>query len=83
MLDYYRKNGLNFFRYIYYKNYALRNFAADMTKLIIDKDPRIRNYFNLKEHFFKNLIFPMAYFSLIYYACMKMVYIYRRVKNGI
>ena len=81
ILDYYRSKGMPFWRYFYCKNYALRNFAADMTKLMIEKDHRIKNYFNLKEHFFKNLVFPMAYFSLVYYACIKIIYIYRKIKN--
>ena len=53
ILDYYRSKGMPFWRYFYCKNYALRNFAADMTKLMIEKDHRIKNYFNLKEHFLK------------------------------
>ena len=80
ILDYYRFKGMPFWRYFYCKNYALRNFAADMTKLMIDNDHRIRNYFSLKRHVIKNLVFPMAYFSLVYYACIKILYIYRNLK---
>jgi len=83
ILDYYRSKGMPFWRYFYCKNYALRNFAASMAKLILDTDHRVKNYFNLKEHFFKNLVFPMAYLSLIYYSYRKVINIYNKIKNGI
>ena len=31
-------------------------------------------------NFFKNLIYPMAYFSLIYYTCIKILHTYRKIK---
>lgn len=81
ILDYYRSKGLPYWRYFYCKNYAIRNFASDMTKLIFSSDYRIKEYFNFKKHFFSNLIYPMAYLSLIYYACKKVLFIYKKIVN--
>ena len=81
ILDYYRSRGLPYWRYFYCKNFAIRNFASDMTKLIFSSDYRIREYFNFKKHFFSNLIYPMSYLSLIYYACKKVLFIYKKIKN--
>lgn len=81
ILDYYRSRGLPYWRYFYCKNYAIRNFASDMTKLIFSNDYRIKEYFDFKKNFFSNLIYPMAYFSLIYYACKKVLFIYKKIKD--
>ena len=81
ILDYYRSRGLPYWRYFYCKNFAIRNFASDMTKLILSSDYKIREYFNFKKHFFSNLIYPMSYLSLIYYACKKVLFIYKKIKN--
>ena len=80
ILDYYRSRGMPYWRYFYCKNYAIRNFAADMTKLIFFGDDRAKAYFNFKKNFFNNLVYPMAYFSLIYYACIKILHTYRKIK---
>jgi glycosyltransferase involved in cell wall biosynthesis len=71
ILDYYRSRGLPLWRYFYCKNYSFKNFAFCMYKIITTDDQRIKNYFNLKNHFFKNLIYPNVYLSVFYYIYSK------------
>ena len=44
----YRKNGLSFWRYVYCKNYALRNFIPDLINMIITS-PRTKIIIDLIE----------------------------------
>ena len=67
-LDYYRSKGLNFFQYIKCKNYALRNFFNFFFKIILNGKEAGLNYVNFKRHFLMNLIYPNAWFSIIYYC---------------
>ena len=67
ILDYYRSRGLPFMRYYLCKNFALRNFAYCMGKLLLSKDIRGLSYFNFWNHVIKNLIFPNVYLSFVYY----------------
>ena len=73
-LDYYRSKGLGFFQYIYSKNYSLRNFFNYFLKILIGGEKMGLGYINLKNHFFKNLIYPNAWLSIFYF-------IFRKVKN--
>ena len=68
LLDYYRSQGMSFWRYIYCKNFSLRNFFNFFTKIIIRGDKAGRNYLDYNKHFFKNLIFPYAWLSIIFFA---------------
>ena len=70
-LDYYRSKGLNFFQYIYEKNYSLRNFFNYFIKIYLNKTDMIYKYINIKEHIIKNLIYPNAWFSIFYYMVRK------------
>ena len=67
LLDYYRSKGMSFFKYIYCKNYALRNFFNFFCKIIINGEKAGRSYVNFKTNFFKNLIFPNAWLSIFYF----------------
>ena len=71
MLDYYRSKGLNFFQYIYSKNYSLRNFFNYFFKIIINGEKMGLQYINFRKHFFKNLIYPNAWLSIIYFVFRK------------
>jgi len=66
-LDYYRSKGLGFFKYISAKNFALRNFFNYFVKIFINGDKMGFKYINLRRHFFSNLIYPNAWFSILYY----------------
>ena len=76
-LDYYRKKGLNFFQYVYEKNYSLRNFFNYFFKISINGDKMGLNYINFKKHFFRNLIYPNAWLSVFYFIFRKMVLIFK------
>jgi glycosyltransferase involved in cell wall biosynthesis len=66
VLDYYRSQGLNLFKYLLCKNYTLRNFFSSFIKIIIGGKKRGLHYINFKKHIIKNLIFPNLYLSLFY-----------------
>ena len=66
-LDYYRSQGLGFFKYLKSKNYALRNFFNYFCKIIIGGKEKGLDYVKFKRHFFSNLIYPNAWFSIIYF----------------
>ena len=70
-LDYYRSKGLNFFQYIYSKNYSLRNFFNYFFKIFIHGEKMGSKYINFKKHFLKNLIYPNSWFSIIYFLLRK------------
>ena len=57
---------MGFWKYIYCKNYALRNFFNFFVKIIINGDKAGRNYVNFYKHFIKNLIYPYAWLSIFF-----------------
>lgn len=67
LLDYYRKQGLGLIRYLYCKNYSLRNFSNFFFKIIIRGDRAGLRYINFYHHFFRNLLYPNVYMSLLYF----------------
>jgi len=68
LLDYYRSQGMNFWRYIYCKNFALRNFFNFFTKILINGDKGGRQYVKFYKHFVRNLIYPYTWLSIIFFA---------------
>ena len=76
-LDYYRKKGLNFFQFVYEKNYSLRNFFNYFFKISINGNKMGLNYIDFKKHFFKNLIYPNAWLSILYFIFRKIVSIFK------
>jgi len=72
LLDYYRTQGLSLKRYLYCKNFALRNFSNYLFKIIIGGEKMGRNYLNIKKHVLKNLIYPNVYLSPIYFILRKL-----------
>ncbi len=81
LLDYYRSQGMNFWKYIYCKNFALRNFFNFFTKILLNGNKAGRNYVNIYKHFIKNLIYPNAWFSIIYFVirAIKKVFIKKNI----
>ena len=51
LLDFYRSEGMGLTRYLYCKNFSLRNFANYLFKIIINRIKLI-NYINFKKIFF-------------------------------
>ena len=68
LLDHYRSQGMSLTKYIYCKNYALRNFFNFFTKIAIHGNKAGRNYVNVYKHFLKNLLYPYAWLSIIFFA---------------
>ena len=68
LIDYYRSQGMSFFKYVYCKNFALRNFFNFFAKIMINGERAGRNYVNFYNHFFKNLIYPYAWLSIIFFV---------------
>ena len=66
-LDYCRKKGLNFFQYVYEKNYSLRNFFNYFFKISINGNKMGLDYIDFKKHFFRNLIYPNTFLSIFYF----------------
>ncbi len=70
-LDYYRSKGLNFFKYIYTKNYSMRNFFNFFFKILINGDKAGISYISFTNHFLKNLIYPYSWLSIIFFVIRK------------
>ena len=68
LLDYYRSQGMSFWKYVYCKNYALRNFFNFFTKILINGESSGKQYVNFHKHFFKNLIYPYSWLSIIFFV---------------
>ena len=71
MLENYRINGLSLWRYLYCKNFALRNFFPDYFKLIINRKKLGVTNINYPKLFFKNLLYPNVYLSIFYFIIRK------------
>jgi|TARA_Y100000389_G_scaffold142831_1_gene140925 glycosyltransferase involved in cell wall biosynthesis len=65
LLDYYRNQGMSLKRYLYNKNYSLRNFSNYFFKILIRGEEYGRNYINFKKHIIPNLFYPNVYLSII------------------
>lgn len=66
-LDYYRSKGLKLTQYIYTKNYSMRNFFNYFFKILIGGKEMGLHYISFKNHFLKNLIYPNAWLSIVYF----------------
>lgn len=77
-LDYYRSKGMSITQYIYNKNYALRNFFNYFLKIFLNGDKMGVKYINLKNHFFKNLIYPNSWMSIFYFLFRKLKIMFSR-----
>ena len=80
-LDYYRSKGLNFFKYIYCKNYTLRNFASNLTKTIIGGKATGLYFLNFNKHIFQNLLYPNVYLSIFYFIFRKIIILNGKIKK--
>ena len=80
-LDYYRSKGLNFFKYIYCKNYTLRNFASNLTKTVIGGKATGLYFLNFNKHIFQNLLYPNVYLSIFYFIFRKIVILTGKTKK--
>lgn len=72
-LELYRKVGLKLPQFFYCKNYALRSFVPDIFRMLANKSNSGYFYINLPSIFFKNLLYPNTYLSLVYYVIKKII----------
>lgn len=72
LLDYYRSQGFNFSKFVYCKNYSLRNFIPYLVKILLRGKKGGTNYIKFSKHILKNLIYPNVYLSLIYFIFRKL-----------
>lgn len=77
LIEFYKKEGLPLLKYIYCKNFALRNFFNYFIKIIIVGNNAGLNYINFYKHFFRNLIFPNAWLSILYFLYRKLANIFK------
>lgn len=61
----FRKNGLSLWRYIYCKNFALRNFFSDFLLILLNKKHSGYAYIKPMNIIFSNMLYPNFYFSII------------------
>ncbi len=78
LLDFYRIQGLPLLRYLYCKNFALRNFSNYLIKILISSKVKGIEYLNFKKHFVNNLLFPNVYFSIFYFVIRKVNNLFRK-----
>jgi len=71
LLDYYRSQGLSLKKYLYCKNFSLRNFGNYLFKILINGKKAGLHYINFKRNILYNLIYPNVYFSFINYFLRK------------
>ena len=76
-LDYFRSKGMNFFQYIYEKNYSLRNFFNYFIKISLNGNKMGLEYISFKNHFFKNLIYPNSWLSIFYFFARKLLKLFK------
>jgi hypothetical protein len=62
----YRKNGLPFWRYVYYKNYALNNFLPDFVNILLNKEKSGYTYIRPLNLLLEYCLYPNFYLSFFY-----------------
>jgi len=73
LIDFYRSRGLSFVKYIYYKNYSLRNFSNYFFKIYFNSGKKGKHLINFNKHFLKNLIYPNVYISIVFFIIRKLM----------
>lgn len=63
----YRKNGLSYWRYLYYKNFALNNFIPDLIYILLHKKNSGYVYISPLKLLFEYCWFPNFYLSFFYF----------------
>ena len=71
LVDVYRKNGLNYFKYLICKNFALRKLFSNLIKVYILPEYNGFQYLNFRQHILKNLHYPSIYIMPFYYLIRK------------
>ena len=66
---------------IFSKNYTLRNFASNLTKIIIGGKTTGLHYLNFNKHIFQNLLYPNVYLSIFYFIFRKIIILIGKIKK--
>lgn len=82
VLDYYRDAGLSFYKFFYYKNFALRYFFISLIKIYFFKNIQGSKFINIKKHIIFKLFYPNVYFGLIYFIIKKILRIIFKKKSN-
>lgn len=72
ILDQYKKNGLDIFRYHLCSFFALRRFIIDMAKIVLFEKINPIKYIDNKKFFIK-LLYPSMYIYLVYWFIEKLI----------
>ena len=78
ILDYYRSAGLNFFKYLYNKNYALQNLILNLIKIYFYKKIEGSKYIKIKKNIIYNLIYPSIYYGFVYFSLRKILQVIKK-----
>lgn len=70
-LEEFKLNGLSYFKYIKYKNYALKNFVPDLIKIIFYKGHTGLEYINPVKLIIFNCLYPNFYLSIVFFFIQK------------
>jgi glycosyltransferase involved in cell wall biosynthesis len=83
ILDFYRTQGMPIKKYLYCKNFSLRNFSNYFAKIIIGGKKRGLHYVDFKKHFFKNLLYPNVYMSFFYFLTRSINKLYKILRRHV
>jgi len=78
-LQEYRNNGLPFWRYVYCKNYALRNFVPGFIKMVLHKDSSGYVYINPWKLLGTTFLYPNFYLSFFYFIGRRIRRLFERI----
>lgn len=71
LLDFYKSQGMGLGKYLYCKNFSLRNFSNYIVKIIINGEKAGSKYINFRKNILYSLIFPNVYLSFFKYFFRK------------
>jgi glycosyltransferase involved in cell wall biosynthesis len=66
-LDEYRLNGLSFWSYLRFKNFAMRTFIPDYVRMLLHKEESGYRYIQPIRLFMGSIVYPNAWLSPFYY----------------
>ena len=82
-LKFYLHEGLPYWKYVYCKNFALRNFIPDFFKIFLYKETSGFYYIRPLKIIRNNCLYPNFYFSLFYFLFKKIVRLINTITNFI
>lgn len=71
LLDYYKSKGLKLTKYIYYKNFSLRNFCNYFFKIFVGGKKKGWHYVDIKKDILFNILYPNVFLSFFVFFIRK------------